>query len=49
MESFEDLARKMRILEQELEVQREALDKLKQMSTPRKQPDPVPVRSVKTA
>ena len=36
MESFEDLAQKLQILERELAVQREALDKLKQLSAPPK-------------
>jgi hypothetical protein len=47
MESFEDLARKVKILERELAVQRVALDKLKQMgSAPRYQPEHVfaPIR-----
>lgn len=46
MESYEDLARKIKVLERELEVQREAIDKLKQMGrTPRDVPQaPSPVR-----
>ena len=31
MESFEDLARKLQVLERELAVQRQALERLKQM------------------
>ena len=47
MESFEDLARKVRILERELATQRVALDKLKQMgSTPKHHADHIfiPIR-----
>ena len=42
IESFEDLARKLEILERELAVQREALEKLKQMgSAPKAAPEAV--------
>jgi hypothetical protein len=36
LESLEDLARKCAILERELVVQRQALEKLKQMGAPRR-------------
>ena len=36
LESLEDLARKCAILERELVVQRQALEKLKQMGVPRR-------------
>jgi hypothetical protein len=47
MDSFEDLARKVKILERELAVQRAALDKLKQMGpAPKHQSDHVgPIRN----
>jgi hypothetical protein len=45
LESLEDLARKVAILEQELEVQREALEKLRQMGPEPKRAETVtPVR-----
>ena len=50
MESFEDLARKVKILERELAVQRVALDKLKQMgSVPKHQPEDLFLPIRKTA
>ena len=44
-DSLEELARKAKILERELAVQREALDKLKEMGTARK-PEREPIAPV---
>lgn len=41
LESLSDLARKTEILERELAVQQEALEKLRQMSAPRRDLDDV--------
>jgi hypothetical protein len=49
-DSLEELARKARILEHELAVQREALNKLKEMGSPRKhEREPVTPVARKTA
>lgn len=43
MESYQDLERKLKILERELELQRQALDRLKQLQQTRDvRPQPVP-------
>lgn len=43
VESSQDLARKLEVLERELEIQRVAMEKLKQMGAPAKA-TPVPAR-----
>ena len=48
MESLEDLARKVAILERELRIQRQALDKLKQMG-PKRAPDSTAPAAKKSA
>lgn len=50
LESLQDLARKTEILERELALQREALEKLRQMAAPRKDMlEPAPSSARKTA
>ena len=44
MESLEDLARKVAILERELRIQRQALDKLKQMGPKRPSDSTAPAK-----
>ena len=50
MDSFEDLARKIAVLERELAVQRRALDKLKEMGpAPKRVPEMIIAPARKTA